>query len=148
MTTNILNLEMLVAWNESNNNPFAVRFEPAFNVDSHLVYRMMQCAKCNFTTAKILCAMSWGRFQIMGSQLVQLGLDVSPYHFVWDDVMQSDYFHRYMLADHLTLTLADVLNDPTKRALFARLYNGPGNIEGYSERLMQTAKAHGLTVTA
>jgi len=144
---NITTLAQLISQVESNGNPLAIRFEPAHTPSNKFIMPMMGIAHCNYNTAKNLCSMSWGEFQIMGDELIALGLEVSPLAYVLNTAMQADFFSRYVLADHLTLTLADVLTDSTKRHIFARLYNGPGNVDGYCLRIEQVAKVNGLQVT-
>lgn len=142
----ITTLAQLIALVESNNNPLAVRFEPAHKPEPYFVTHMMELARCSFTTATTLCAMSWGKYQIMGDNLVSLGLAVSPLAYVHDDAMQDAFFNKFAGADHLTLTLQDVLDDIQKRQIFARLYNGPGNVAGYAQRMIEVAKENGLEV--
>lgn len=139
-------LAQLISLVESGGDTHAVRFEPEYTPAAHSIVTMMELAGCNYNTAKVLCAMSWGEFQIMGDELVSMGLAVSPFAYIDNLGMQNDFFNRYMLADHLTLTLSDVLTNPSKRAIFARLYNGPGNVDAYAARIEAVAKANGLTV--
>lgn len=142
----ITTLAQLIAQVESNGNPLAVRFEPAHRPEPYFVTHMMELAQCSFTTAQILCSMSWGKFQIMGDNLVSLGLAVSPLAYVHDDAMQDAFFEKFVGADHLTLTLQDVIGSIQKRQAFARLYNGPGNVIGYAQRMADIAKENGLEV--
>ena len=141
--TTLAELEAMV---ESNNNALAVRFEPLHVPQPHFVLTMKSLAFCSFDTAKILCSMSWGKYQIMGDVLVSLGLNISPLAYIHDNAMQDDFFHRFIAADHLQMDLVDILTNPTKRALFARLYNGPGNIAAYEARMISVAKTAGLQV--
>jgi hypothetical protein len=140
-------LAQLIALVESGGDQFAVRFEPEYTPAAHHIVTMMELAGCNYNTAKVLCAISWGEFQIMGDELVGLGLAVSPFAYMNNVAMQNDFFNRYILADHLSLTLQDVLTNPSKRATFARLYNGPGNVDAYAQRIEAVAKANGLIVS-
>lgn len=144
----ITTLAQLIAQVESNGNSLAVRFEPAHHSAENFVAKMQELAKCNFVTAQILCAMSWGSFQIMGDNLVALGLSVSPFEYLHDEIMQCDFFSRFCATDHISLTLDDVLTDVSKRQLFARLYNGPGNFMAYAQRIVDVAKANGLEVVS
>lgn len=121
---------------ESSGDWFAVRFEPAHVPRSDYVVRMRDLCHISYDTARVLCQMSWGGFQIMGDELIALGLTVSPLEYCASPGMQTDFFNKYCIADHLSLTLADVLNDESKRLLFARLYNGPGNISAYADRML------------
>lgn len=127
---------------ESTGDWFAVRFEPAHNPRSDLVIRMMHTCNISHDTARVLCQMSFGGYQIMGDNLMALGLTVSPLQYCASPGMQTDFFNKFLLSDHLTLTLDDVINDDSKRALFVRLWNGPGNVDAYSERLLRVYQAN------
>jgi hypothetical protein len=142
----VTTLAQLIALVESANHPFAVRYEPDYKPQPHHICAMMELAGCNYSTAAVLCAMSWGLYQIMGDMLIALGLACSPFVYMNQPAMQDDFFAKYVAADHLTLTLADVLADPSKRTVFARLYNGPGDVPAYAARMIAVAKANGLTV--
>lgn len=139
----ITDLAQLIRLIESNDNPHALRFEPAHHPAPHLVTQMQSIAACSFATAQVLCAISWGAYQIMGDELIALGLNVDPMAYCLNQAMQDIFFEKYMLADHLTLTLDDVINNASKRALFVRLWNGPGNVDAYSARLLAVYQAHG-----
>lgn len=142
----ITTLAELIAQVESNGNKHAVRYEPNYSPHNTSVIHMMNLLRCNYTTARVACAMSWGKYQIMGDELCLLGLEIDPISFCEDDAAQDDFFSRYLGADHLSLTLSDVLTDPNKRLLFARLWNGPGNTLDYAARMVDVAKANGLEV--
>lgn len=144
----ITTLAQLIAQVESNGNPLAVRFEPAHHPAENFVTKMQALAKCNFATAQILCAMSWGEFQIMGDNLVALDLSVSPFEYLHNENMQYDFFAKFSASNHLYLSLDDILNDPSQRQLFARLYNGPGNFMAYAQRIVDVAKANGLEIVS
>ena len=145
---NISTLAQLIAHVESNNNSLAVRFEPEYSTAPHIIAAMKEIADCSYNTAKVLCAMSWGKYQIMGANLISLGLKDSPLQYVANDAMQDDFFHRYCAADHLTLTLADIQQSRDKRRLFCRLYNGPGNVDGYESRLIEVGRSLGVEFIA
>jgi hypothetical protein len=144
----ITTLAQLIAQVESNGNPFAMRFEPAHTPAPHNIVAMMHLCDCSYDTGKNLCSMSWGKYQIMGDELISLGLACSPLAYCMSAPLQDDYFDRYILADHLSLTLADILTDASKRQVFARLYNGPGNIPAYVKRIEDVATANGLQVVS
>lgn len=142
--TQILDLAGLIAQVESDGNQYAVRFEPAYNAHQNDIIIMENLAKCNYSTAKILCSMSWGSYQIMGDNLIHLGLSISPFEYLESPAIQREFFDAYCMADHLDMTLNDVLGNPEKRMLFARLYNGPGNVPEYCNRILAVAKSNGL----
>lgn len=130
-------LSELIAWTESDNNPNAVRFEPAHVPSESHIAAMATGANCSHDTARVLCAMSWGLYQIMGDELISMGFSGNPIAFCADPALQLQYFDRYLRLDHLSnLSLDEVVHDQDKRELFAHMYNGPGNIKGYSARLV------------
>lgn len=133
----ITDLAKLIRLTESNNNYFAMRYEPAHNPRIDLVIRMRDAAQCSVQTAKMMCMCSWGAYQIMGDNLIDLGLASSPALLLASPSAQDGYFYKFIAADHITLTLTDIVTDESKRKLFARLYNGPGNVDAYAARLMQ-----------
>lgn len=81
--------------------------------------------------------MSFGLFQIMGDELISLGLNVSPILYCSSPIMQQSYFGKYLTANHLNYTLADVVNDSGARLHFATIYNGPGNPTAYAARMLK-----------
>lgn len=140
-------LAQLISWVESSSNLLAVRYEPDYHAQPHLIATMKDICDCSYDTAKMLCSTSWGKYQIMGAMLIQLGLTVSPITYCHAGALQDDFFLRYIAADHLSLTLADIQHAPDKRRLFCRLYNGPGDIPGYEARIISVGRAHGLEFT-
>lgn len=145
MNSIIATLGDLIAYNESNGDQNAVRFETMHLPGTPYINRMKEIVRCSTATAAVLCATSWGKYQIMGDTLIDLGLSVSPIYFCSRDDLQDKAFSDFLTRNHIGgYTLTDITQDATKRATFARIYNGPGNIQGYSQRLVDTAKAHGL----
>lgn len=134
----ITTLSQLIAAAESGNNQYAVRFEPAYHPDPKAVSKLAGIMECTANTAEILCSCSWGLYQIMGDNLVNLGLQISPIHYCAIPAMQDQYFSKFLARDNLSsFTLADILHYPEKRLQFAKLYNGPGLPERYADYLMQ-----------
>ena len=80
--------------------------------------------------------MSWGLYQIMGDNLVGMGLDISPIEYCSNQDMQFKFFWRYCSNENIAFTLDEVLQDRTKREKFAKLYNGPGNYVNYAQRML------------
>jgi len=139
----ISSLADLIAQVESAGNQFAVRFESAYVPNGVNVLNMARKCQISQSTAYTLCKMSFGLFQIMGSNLVGMGLQVSPIEYCSDSIMQVDFFNRYCIANHINFTLDEILNDETKRKQFAHNYNGPGNVVNYSQILLDVYKARG-----
>lgn len=132
----------LIAAVESNNDQQAVRFEPAHTPAPQFVSRMAAVAACSTDTARVLCSMSWGLFQIMGDELIAKGLSVSPIYYCAQANMQTVFFNRVLVEKELdTYTLDEILNNPTIRLFFARQYNGPGNVTAYAQRMLDVYHA-------
>jgi hypothetical protein len=135
----ISTLSALIAAAESSNNPYAIRYEPAHAPASNFVTLMMQSARCNLTTAEVLCKCSWGLYQIMGDELMARGLRISPLDFCNDVSMQHMMFGDVLIEKGLNNnTLNDILNNSNVRANFAAKYNGPDEIAEYSQYLLDT----------
>lgn len=129
-------LKSLIAQVESSNNQFAVRYESSYFgrvKNSDLCSRRWNCT---FTTARFLLSCSWGLYQIMGENLVNLGLSESPIKYCNDRILQDAMFAQYCLVNHCDYSLSDIINNESKRIDFAKKYNGVGNFENYSNLLM------------
>ena len=134
----ITTLFQLVAQVESNNQSNAVRFEPGWVPSATGVAACIKAyspAYMNQTTAKTLCAMSWGKVQIMGSNLYDLGLSVALFDYVKSDALQEQFFNKFCVSRKIAYTLAEVLDDGVKLRDFARKYNGAATV--YGDKLIQ-----------
>lgn len=133
---NITTLAQLIAQVESNGNLYAVRFEPAYRPNDLHVRKMVMAADCSTHTAAVLCTMSWGKYQIMGDNLIKLGMIISPIKFVQDESMQDDFFHRYLASNRMQdWSLVDVMNNPVMLNNFVRAWNGSANVQAYALRM-------------
>lgn len=128
-------LSQLVAHTESNDDQNAIRFEPACSPRAELIAGMAHVANCSMATAKVLCMMSWGKYQIMGYNLIALGLACNPIAYCANVPMQDDFFGRFTHG-YKEVTSLDIVQNATTREAFARFYNGPGNVSEYESRLL------------
>ena len=139
----ISTLSQLVMQSESNNNRAAVRFEPAFKPSDLAVQRCAKINQCNLATARVLCAMSFGAYQMMGENIYNLlgyGCTISEY--LNSDAIQDASFIAHNDAKGIgDITLYDVLTNVDKRFLFARKYNGNG--QAYGDWLLTNYRLHG-----
>ena len=92
--------------------------------------------KCSKITAEILCKMSFGLFQIMGNNLISLGLSINVFRYCNSVAAQDQMFWRYCIRNNCEYSLDDVINNETMRIDFARKYNGPGNVDAYAQRII------------
>ncbi len=132
----ITTLSQLIAQVESSGNPYAVRFEASYSPGNSQIIKMQSLARCTLATAGVLCKISWGLFQIMGDNLVDLGLDMSPIAYCSEKIEQLNMFNAYCVANDCVYTLEDVISNASKRLDFARKYNGPGDPVAYAAAMM------------
>ena len=134
----ITTLSQLIAQVESSGNPVAVRFEPHYRCDVESALKMKKLAACDFDTADVLCACSWGLFQIMGDNLIALGLKTSPIEYCGDKIAQLDMFNAYCVQNRCDYTIDEIITDINKRKDFAEKYNGPDAVNSYAQALLNT----------
>ncbi len=132
----ITTLSQLIAQVESSGNPYAVRYEPAYSPDNQAVLAMEKLARCSLATAVTLSKMSWGLYQIMGDNLIGLGLQSTPIQYCNNQSAQLSTFQAYCVENHCDYTLEEIVTDTLKRLDFARKYNGPGDPAAYAAAMM------------
>jgi len=134
----MIDLPTLIAHAESDDNAFAMRYEPvAYTamVAPGVLDAIMKPNKCNQSTARVIRATSWGRFQIMGFNLyASPALAVSVGWYMADDQLQAQQFARFC-HDHDCWMAPGDLHDDVKLLRFAVIYNGPRSPEMYRQRL-------------
>jgi hypothetical protein len=128
-------LEWIIADIESGDNPYAMRFEPGIYARMQISARynpMIERAKqtniCSRETAKIICATSWGRFQIMGFNLYDVGLNLgaSVGEFMAEVAPRSQaaYFLEFCVGRGIYFTLQQLRENQASVLRFAKVYNG------------------------
>jgi len=118
-------ISQLIAQIESSNNPHALRFEPRFNPTAENIAAASHSNMCSTSTGNMICATSWGLYQIMGESLYALGLKSSIFDFINSPALQLVYFNEFLASRKLgAITLEDLRTDQTKREYFAARYNG------------------------
>ena len=118
-------ISQLIAQIESSNNPHALRFEPQFNPTAENIAAACHSNACSTATGKMICATSWGLYQIMGENLYSLGFKSSIFDFINSPSLQLVYFNEFLASRKLgAITLEDLRTDQTKREYFASRYNG------------------------
>jgi len=134
----MLTLSRLVAEVESNNSPYAVRYESGWryttkkSIDSfHRAHRPVRMSE---ETVRILLASSWGKYQMMGSNLYDMGYGAELVQFASTEFEQDIWFKNFLQTRGIDFTLEEILKDKAKRQLFARRYNGDATT--YSARLL------------
>lgn len=142
----ISSTSQLIGLVESNNEPGAVRYEPEWRyVTPELI---KACKQAHFpcymsdVTAKALMSFSYGKYQIMGSVLYELGYKGTLLQFQNDTTLQDAWFEKFLRARNIYFTLAELVASAAKRLLFATRYNGDG--PGYANKLMRAMRANGV----
>ena len=114
----------VIARVESNNNKYALRFEPGWKVGQQLVVQVATINKCDVVTSMTVCKTSFGAYQVMGSNLYYLGLTQPIGAFLNDTALQQLFFIAFLQSRNIDFELDDVLDNEEKDRLFALHYNG------------------------
>lgn len=135
----ITTLSQLIAQAESNNRASAVRFEPAFKPSELAIQKCMKANNCNHSTAAVICAMSFGKYQMMGENIYGgWGFGDPIAVFMNVDAYQDAGFAWYVNTRDINYTLSDMVNNQLTRETFGKKYNGNGPV--YAVYLMQVFK--------
>jgi hypothetical protein len=149
-----MNVSDIIAQVESARRDSALRFEPAkwsgYLVASPHLPELAAAAhynECSLDTARMVCASSWGRYQLMGFNLYAptpggFGYAKPIADFIASPVDQCSAFLWFIHAHRLDDITADQLeNDAAARIRFATAYNGPGQPEVYAQMIVNAIKA-------
>ena len=135
MPSKYTSLAQLIAQVESSGDQYAYRFEPAYIPRDQDIIAMQHLCECSFDSAKILTASSFGLYQIMGFNLLDLGLKLSPLKYCAVPELQTQFFQEFIFKNGIAYTLDEVVNDVQKRLDFAGKYNG--NADVYASEMMR-----------
>lgn len=128
---------------ESSGRQFAMRFEPhvfrrtyegEYNVEIDNARRLNGCS---VETARVIVSTSWGWYQIMGFNLYMPGKRCITYavgEFMSLGGVQESYFEDFCKDRGIFFTDEQLKKEENLRT-FARIYNGPGNILEYADRM-------------
>lgn len=140
MNTKPTNIAELIALVESNNNQYAMRYEPMYSVQSGAVSVYAKDNNVSLATAHICLCSSWGLYQIMGANLFAYGLTSNMLQYCNSIPLQNMYFQKFLTKNNLNNLTSDYqsfVSDDSKLAEFARVYNGPSNIDDYVNRMKE-----------
>jgi len=135
-------ISQLAALVESNNVPFALRFEPNYGARWVTPEIERRCivghspAYMNRTTANNLCSISWGRYQCMGGLLYEMGYKGNLPDFAASTTLQDAWFEKTLQYKGIDYSLSEILTDEVKRRRYAKRYNG--DELGYAQKLLDT----------
>lgn len=122
-----LTISKLVSQIESNNVPYAMRFEPGWRHDSNIISAVRQAhapAYMNTTTAKNIMSTSYGLYQIMGENIYRLGYKKPINEFMNNPSEQLDIFNKFLVWRGINYTVEEIFSDRAKMEKFAKRYNG------------------------
>lgn len=134
----MLTLSRLVAQVESDNHHTAVRYEPRWKYTTQecllKFHRAHRPLRMTDDTARVLLSCSWGKYQIMGSNLYDMGYSSPLVEFAASEYLQDSWFHQFVQLRGINYTLDEIINDKTKREHFAYRYSGDKTV--YAARLL------------
>jgi hypothetical protein len=133
-----------IAQIESNDNQYALRFEPhvySRNKKQPILDNIIKLNRCSHDTAKMIYSTSWGCWQLMGFNIYANNTGVRIGEFIASRGIQENYaraFLKNMNAD--AWDVASLLTVEGSQD-FARHYNGPGDVINYGSKLRNALKA-------
>ena len=148
-----LNLAAVIAQVESSGRDISPRFEPTLYYEltadptperGKIIGAIGTIHFCNQTTARMIAATSWGRYQILGETLYSVcQCSVDVFTLVNEPLEQDAMFENFVQARGIAFTIEDLIMDSAKRQLFIEKYNGPDNIQAYWTKIQEAVKALG-----
>jgi hypothetical protein len=95
-----LTISQLIAQIESGGNPALVRYEPGWKYVTKAALTKFHAAhrpgKMNDLTANMMLSCSWGKFQMMGSNLYDLDYSGTVIAFAASEYLQQQYFDAFL----------------------------------------------------
>jgi hypothetical protein len=150
-----LDLSAVIAWVESNTNDKAVRFEPGLYAvwSSETLIRkgiertIQYIHGCSIETARVIACSSWGRYQILGENLYDLGIGctLDIFEYAGLPAYQKECFDKFLRNRGIAFTVDELQTDRTKREQFITHYNGTGAVDAYWERMQEAIRALSAT---
>lgn len=135
MTISVMSLATLISHVESDGHINALRYEPDYIPRSDIIELVKTFNRCTEHTARVICQMSWGQFQFMGSTLYGLGYHDFIGVFLDSQSLQIKYFNQYVQSHAIDYDVDLMMTHEDLIRNFAKKYNGPGNIEAYVIRM-------------
>lgn len=139
---------------ESNDNPWAIRFEEVKYADlmsrpistlrpeiGMALKTIRDINQCDYMTALQIYCTSWGKFQFLGETLYSSPINFQhPVGMFWSsEIIQGTMFQEFVRAKNINIdmTLTDQ-NLISEFRRFAVVWNGPGNVTQYTEKMWIT----------
>ena len=139
-----MRLDECIAMVESSNNNKAIRFEPVMftNKPTWVLGTLSKIAivhECSRDTALAIACTSYGYYQILGANIYANGYIKTVFDYVFNKADQDIAFAKFIGREGFNSTddISGWTADQFEK--FATFYNGPGNIDGYIDRMEQAA---------
>ena len=121
----------------------AIRFEPGvysgWPFDAAMS-RARAANACSQDTARAVCAISWGRFQILGYNLYLDGYSGSIVDFASDIAAQVTALDDFLTKRSINWNWVDLAADQGIAQRFVQVYNGPAGWPDYWTKMQQAAR--------
>lgn len=136
----------LVALVESNNQPSAIRYEPNWRYVTPALISL--CKKSHPAvymsddTARALMMFSYGKYQIMGSVLYEIGYKSTLLEFQNSTMLQDAWFKEFVHKRDIDFSLDQLRASIADRERFGQRYNG--DAKGYAAKLVRVMKLEGV----
>lgn len=132
----ISTISELIALVETGNNLHALRFEPDYQPKPEHIGLVQKRWGCyvSYSTARVVLASSWGKYQIMGFNIYDMGFQHNIAEFWNDSDIQDYYFSLFLRGNDINYTLEAVTSNELVRNRFALKYNG--SLE-YANKMME-----------
>lgn len=134
---------------ESNQNPYAMRFEPGVyarpQFNQTIIDGIVRANHCTQATAKIIYSTSWGAIQMMGFNLYDpaFGYAKSVGEYMNAALDQQAIFLRFCRRKNIAIDPIDLAASHTARNHFALTYNGSAD---YETPLIASLRHFGFTI--
>jgi hypothetical protein len=148
----MLSLCDVVAVVESSRLPFAQRFEPSLYIrvcgsglsdaETAALNLIRRANFCDGNTARAIFSTSYGLYQFLGETLysspINFALPIGQ--FLTSEALQRSTFYKFVDAHRVNYSINDLLGPGTYATDFARVFNGPGNVDDYAAKLIAAAR--------
>jgi muramidase (phage lysozyme) len=131
---------------ESGGNIYAARYEPQWRyLTDAMISETCKIHKCSIVTARMLLSTSWGKYQIMGAVLFELGYRQRIIPDFFHPQMQEVYFSKYLASRKISNDISQLLTEEGRR-FFATKYNGNGAVQQYADKIKSALINIGMEV--
>lgn len=114
----------LIAQIESDNNQYAMRYEPDVSISKASQSAIKKHNPFSDVTCVIIGKTSWGLYQIMGYNIYKRGYAKQIGEYLNDPQAQLFMFNRFLDENDINFSIEYLKESKTAREKFAKVYNG------------------------